>query len=80
MRAHAVALSYQAKLWAKWAEKDGEHSWLEEVEGEKALEWVKQENDIALAALGDPKSTELYTRVLSILDSKEKIPHVCGRD
>jgi len=49
---------------------------LEEVEGEKALEWVKQENDIALAALGDPKSTELYTRVLSILDSKEKIPHV----
>jgi len=65
-----------AELNDMWAEKDGEHAWLEEVEGEAALEWVKEQNKAAVEALGDPSGSELYVRVLSILDSKDKIPHV----
>lgn len=55
-------------------EKDGEHTWLEEVEGESALTWVKDNNEKCLSELGDPTFKASYQRVLSILDSKEKIP------
>eukprot|EP00667_Euglena_gracilis_P003903 EG_transcript_3914 len=58
-----------------WSSKDGEHAWLEEVTGEKALEWVRARNAEAVAALGDPAGSALYRRVLSILDCKDKIPH-----
>ena len=44
------------------------------MESEAALKWVVEQNESAVAALGDPKGTPLYDRVLSILDSKEKIP------
>ena len=50
--------------------------WLEEVEGAKALDWVKAKNAEALGLLGDPKASPTYGRILSILDSKEKIPYV----
>ena len=50
--------------------------WLEEVMAEDALEWVKGRNAAALSELGDPKATQDYSRILSILDSKEKIPYV----
>ena len=43
---------------------------------EDALEWVKGRNAAALSELGDPKATQDYARILSILDSKEKIPYV----
>ena len=44
--------------------------------GEKALSWVKTENAATLAKLGDPAASPLYDRILSILESKEKIPYV----
>ena len=50
--------------------------WLEEVLAEDALKWVKGRNAAALSELGDPKATQDYSRILSILDSKEKIPYV----
>lgn len=50
------------------------HKWLEEVLGEKALEWVEARNAESIGALGDPKETELFRRILAILDSKDKIP------
>ena len=50
------------------------HKWLEEVLGEKALEWVEGKNADAISALGDPKDSELYRRILAIYDSKDKIP------
>ena len=43
---------------------------------EDALEGVKGRNAAALSELGDPKATQDYSRILSILDSKEKIPYV----
>lgn len=59
-----------------WMQKQGEHAWLEEVLGEKALGWVKDENAKTVAALGNPAASPLYSRILGILTSKEKIPHV----
>jgi prolyl oligopeptidase len=53
------------------------HLWLEEVAGEKPLAWVRERNArcvAALAAADDFKKLE--ARILSILDSKEKIPFV----
>ncbi|KAJ1631613.1 hypothetical protein T492DRAFT_51196 [Pavlovales sp. CCMP2436] len=61
---------------AFWERRQGEHSWLEEVLGEKALEWVKTQNAKTVAFLGDPTGTPLYERVLTILTSKDKIPYV----
>ena len=50
--------------------------WLEEVLADDALSWVKSRNAAALSVLGDPKSQPDYSRILSILDSKEKIPYI----
>ncbi len=51
--------------------------WLEEVEGEKALGWVREQNKVTqqeLEAL--PNFEALRERVLTILDSDEKIPYI----
>jgi prolyl oligopeptidase len=53
--------------------------WLEDVDAEgtgTALTWVKSRNAAALADLGDPTKMPDYSRILSILDSKEKIPYI----
>jgi prolyl oligopeptidase len=59
-----------------WTKKDGEHAYLEEVLGDDALSWVRDQNRNTLSAYGNPESNPLYGQVLSILDSKEKIPYV----
>ena len=51
--------------------------WLEDVSGEKALNWVRQQNSTSqkeLESLPDFEATR--KRILAILDSKEKIPYV----
>ncbi|MFM7109274.1 MAG: prolyl oligopeptidase family serine peptidase [Planctomycetaceae bacterium] len=59
------------------AELDDPHLWLEEVTGEKPLEWVRERNAESLAALAESDGFRgLERRLLSILDSKEKIPFV----
>ena len=51
--------------------------WLEEVTGEKPLEWVRERNTESVAALaGTDLFKALEARVLGILDSKERIPMV----
>ncbi len=51
--------------------------WLEEVDGEKQLDWVRQRNAEAVAALATGDGFELLEkRLLGILDSREKIPFV----
>ena len=35
-----------------WGERDGEHAWLEDVLGDKAMEYVKDQNKKCLAAIG----------------------------
>lgn len=56
---------------------DDPYRWLEEVEGEKALAWVRQQNDITTRELTSrPDFEPLRQRLLSILNSKERIPLV----
>jgi prolyl oligopeptidase len=51
--------------------------WLEGVTDEKALDWVKQQNAVSTRELeGRPEFQPIRQRLLSILDSKDKIPFV----
>jgi prolyl oligopeptidase len=51
--------------------------WLEDVEGERALDWVREQNDAATAVLeADPRFADLQRDLLAILDSDERIPFV----
>ncbi len=50
--------------------------WLEEVDGPKALEWVKAHNAATVAELErEPEYPALYTRILGVLNSRERIPY-----
>jgi prolyl oligopeptidase len=49
--------------------------WLEDVQGEKALAWAKEESAKTTKVLeAQPEYEPIYKRTLEILDSKEKIP------
>jgi hypothetical protein len=65
-----------AEVRAHWATKEGEHDDLKEVLSDSALEWVKDRNAHCVAQLGDPNRSPLYNKVLSILDSNDKIPYL----
>ena len=53
-----------------------EREWLEDVEGEEALAWVRERNAHAEEAIGTPSSKPIYNRILEIMDSNEKIPYI----
>ena len=51
--------------------------WLENVEGEKALDWVKARNAVTEQELAStPEFKQLEAKILAILDSDAKIPYV----
>lgn len=51
--------------------------WLEEVQGERALAWVRQQNAATRQLLeAEPGFATLRQRLLEVLDSKERIPQV----
>ena len=51
--------------------------WLEDVTGERALTWVREQNAVSTKELESAPAFEpIRKRLLSILDSKEKIPYV----
>lgn len=59
------------------ADMDDPYLWLEEVESEKALEWVKSRNQIALDELTTShRYAEIYDGLLEIYNSSDKIPAV----
>ena len=72
----AVLIPSGPQTVAHWEKYDGEHSFLEEVAGDAALSWVKSRNSHAIDTLGQPETSPLYGQVLSILNSKDKIPNV----
>lgn len=51
-------------------------AWLEDVDGETALSWVRERNAHSAQALGGPAFTETERAVREVLDSDDKIPHV----
>lgn len=59
-----------------WMPKQGEHAWLEEVQGEAALKWVVAQNNRTFHELGDPSQSATYHKVKAALESKDKIPGV----
>jgi prolyl oligopeptidase len=51
------------------------YTWLEDVHGAKALDWVQSENRKSLALLkGDPRYQAHFDTILSILDAQDRIP------
>ena len=56
---------------------DDPHAWLEDVTGETQLAWVRNRNETSTQALASGTAFQaLEHRILSILDSKERIPAV----
>ena len=56
---------------------DDPYFWLEDVGGERALTWVKAQNAVSTGELeAAPDFEPIRQRLLSILDSKERIPYV----
>lgn len=48
--------------------------WLEEVEGKKAIEWVKKQNDVTVAKLeADPRFKKFENEAVAILNAKDKL-------
>ena len=57
------------------------HLWLEGVEDEKAIDWVKAQNKVTLDHYeAKDEFTEIHDRALEILDSKEKLLYPTVRD
>ena len=50
--------------------------WLESIDGDKALDWVRENNVDVLKHLGNPTEQPVYKRILAYLDSKKKITYV----
>jgi prolyl oligopeptidase len=60
---------------------DDAHQWLEDVEGERSLAWVRQRNAVSQAELeAEPGFAALTARLRAIFDSDDRIPHVVQRD
>ncbi len=63
-----------------WVEKKDSFLWLEEVEGKKALSWVKKQNKKTLDELTQGKRFKsLETSALEIFQAKDKIPWISLR-
>ena len=78
LRTSAAVLAGLAALATIGATPTGDSDpfqWLEEVQGEKALAWVKEQNAVTTKLLESrPEYKPVFDRTLEILDSKEKIP------
>lgn len=62
---------------AKSVELEDPYLWLEDVTGERALEWVKRQNAVSTQELERaPEFETIRSNLLAILDSKERIPYV----
>ena len=56
------------------AADDDPHIWLEEVEGERALAWVRERNARTLGVLqGDPRYQRMYDAALRIVEARDRI-------
>jgi len=71
----AILLLSQAQVLLSQEQADP-YLWLEEVRGEKALEWVKAHNEATQAVLkAQPEFQETYDKALEILNSNVRIPY-----
>src|SRR6218665_1730120 len=55
-------------------------TWLEEIQGERALAWARNENTRTLGFLqGDARYQQMYDRALTIMQARDRIPGVSFR-
>lgn len=72
-----ASLAIAGTAAAQGAPNDDPYAWLEDVHGEKSLEWVKARNAKAEAEIaGTPAFKTLEAQIRAILDSDAKIPGV----
>ena len=70
-----VAAGWGGMVLAATPTDDDPFAWLEDVQGEKPLAWVREQNAKSTKLLeAQPVYEPIYKRTLEILDSKEKIP------
>ncbi|WP_428407467.1 prolyl oligopeptidase family serine peptidase [Hyphococcus sp.] len=69
-----AAAAFVAMTAAAPAQDEDPFLWLEEVEGEKALDWVRGENKRSLGELeSDPRFQPMYEEALSVLTSDARL-------
>ncbi|MFC0087346.1 prolyl oligopeptidase family protein [Dyella flava] len=62
------------------ASSDDPYLWLEDVHGERAMDWVKTQNTITQKQFADsPEFAQTRDRILEVLDSDARIPYVARR-
>ena len=61
------------------AGQDDPHLWLEDIAGEKALEWVKSRNQTAEQQLMTADSAKMQADIMGVLTAQGKIPYVSKR-
>jgi prolyl oligopeptidase len=78
MRTLLILFALIATVWKASADEPMDRFlWLEDVTGDKALNWVKERNALSTGELTkSPGFAALDQRLLSILDSKDRIPAV----
>jgi len=65
-----------AMTTAESAPKEDPYLWLEDVEGEKALDWVREQNKISQAEIeAHPEFRNIQEQTLKILQSDDRIPY-----
>ena len=59
------------------AERKDPYTWMEEIQGERALSWARAENERSLKVLqADPQFAGLHADALAIVNAKDRIPAV----
>jgi len=69
------ATAQQAGAQPRSAEQPDKYTWLEDIHGEKQMDWVKAENERSAAVLEkDPHFAPLEAEALKVLESPERLP------
>jgi prolyl oligopeptidase len=58
---------------------DDPYLWLEDIDGDDALTWVRERNDTSIAQLRDDDFERMRTEALEVLDTDTRIPYVRRR-
>lgn len=76
MKNYFLPLISLSKLAQGITAQENPHQWPEEIDGQKALEFVEKQNKATLAALSAEEDyQDIYNRNLKILHSTEKIAY-----
>jgi prolyl oligopeptidase len=73
--ATAIADALAERKAEKEEDEEDPYLWLEDIESERSLDFVRASNAACLEALGNPKTKESYRRILKVLGSYHRIPH-----